>query len=174
MVDVASDRCDRVGEVLLCGGEPWDADIHRATVETAAALVAASAIALPASWSLGPALRRPLQNRDLARIVPDLIALKKLDRWTDESYPERQATLAIWTLTFEPWPMGTRCGVAWSSTMLGMDHHHFALRPGQEAIRLPSAHFFNDYPTVDTLAALLRRTYVDTRADDLGSAVGWT
>lgn len=163
MAQVASERCGRVEEVLLCGAAPYDADSHRATVEVAVKL--GPALALPEEWSLVPALRRPLRSDELATVVPKLLALKKRDRWPDETYPERQATLALWTLRFEGWPPNTRCGVAWATTVLGMWHHHFRLRPGHERILLPSQHFFLDYSTVDSLAGLLRLAYVDTRSD---------
>jgi hypothetical protein len=150
-------------QTLTCGCAPYDADRLRGTIEKAHELIVEDVLAIPHGWVITDALKTSLTDEDLVPVIYELADIKASDRWPNESYPTRLSKLA-WTLVHGfpdvPWSPESRRGVAWVVTYLGMKHHHFALRPGEEhAIFYPSPMIFD--VSEEVLERLLWKSFFD-------------
>jgi hypothetical protein len=146
---------------LVCGHSAYGPERIREAVRDAHAGIFG---ALPHDWSIAGAVVRPLRQDELKPILPTLVMLKERDRWDNETYPLRMATLTLWLANDGPWDRPTRHGTAWANLLAGMLQHHFDFRKGQEhVVMCPSPVLFDG--DVATLDAIIRRTYVDRRGN---------
>jgi hypothetical protein len=149
------------GDVLFCGPEPYDAGRLRRTLYMAGRF---GVVTLPHGWTVDPALARPVLQEELDPVLADLAALRTRDRWPNETYPERVATLSLWLRGFPHWPEEGQLGAAWAVIALGMKDHQFVPRRKHAGfVAQPPADLFDRYPTVPAFVSLLRVRYFDTQ-----------
>lgn len=153
---------ESAGRELICGASPYGAHRIREAVRCAQDWAWSLGI-MPNGWSADDAQLSPLEEDELRGVLAELIQLKERDRWVNDTYPERLATLVLWIAhEVVRWPEKTRLGVAWAVLVLGMPDHHFELRKGREvAILRPSPLFFDT--SVAALAEVMRSAYLDTK-----------
>lgn len=149
---------------LLCGGGIYGADRLNEKMERAHDLFVLEGRGLPNNWKLTAVLMTPFTEDELAPIVTELSAWKQRDRWLDETYHERVATIVLW-IAGQPWSREDRFGAAWAAMWFGMTFHGFEPVAGHNfRLRWPEPEFFDMFAALDDsvlgFASFLRVAYI--------------